>query len=64
MTIPDYQKLMLAILRLAAEGETRVPDIEGRVANEFGLPPEERSRMLPSGRQRVLNNRVHWAKFF
>lgn len=64
MPIPDYQTLMLPVLRLAAEGETRVPEVEERLADLFGLTPEERDRVLPSGRQKVLHNRIHWAKFY
>ena len=64
MTIPDYQTLMLPVLQLAAHGETRVPEIEENLANEFGLTPDERNQVLPSGRQRVLHNRIHWAKFY
>jgi restriction system protein len=65
MTIPDYQTLMLPVLRLAAEGgEKRVADISDRIADEFDLSAEERDRFLPSGRQRVLHNRIHWAKFY
>src|SRR5579863_3389645 len=64
MPIPDYQTLMLPVLRLAAGGETRVPDVAERIADEFGLAQEERDQMLPSGRQRLLHNRVHWAKFY
>ena len=64
MPIPDYQTLMLPVLRLAAEGETRVADVAERVAEAFGLSAEERDRLLPSGRQRVLHNRIHWAKSY
>jgi restriction system protein len=64
MAIPDYQTLMLPVLRLAAKGEQRVADVADRVADEFGLSVEERETLLPSGRQRVLNNRIHWAKFY
>ena len=64
MTIPDYQTLMLPVLRRAALGETRVPDLEDQIANEFGLTPEERDQLLPSGRQKILHNRIHWAKFY
>jgi restriction system protein len=59
-----YQTLMLPVLRLVAKGEQRVADIADRVADEFGLSAEERETLLPSGRQRVLNNRIHWAKFY
>lgn len=55
---------MLPVLRLAAEGEKRVIDVLDQVADEFGLTADERDEMLPSGRQRVLHNRIHWAKFY
>jgi len=56
---------MLPVLRLAAEGCIwRVPDLAERIADEFGLTTEEREQFLPSGRQRVLHNRIHWAKFY
>lgn len=64
MPIPDYQTLMLPVLRLAAVGETRVADVAERIADNLGLTPEERDRLLPSGRQRLLHNRIHWAKFY
>lgn len=64
MPIPDYQTLMLPVLRLAAKGEQRVGDVAEHVADEFELSAEERETLLPSGRQRVLNNRIHWAKFY
>lgn len=64
MSIPDYQSLMLPVLRLAAEGEKRVADVEERIAIDLGLTQEEREELLPSGRQRVLHNRIHWAKFY
>lgn len=64
MTIPDYQTLMLPVLRISAEGVTRMADVAERVADELNLSPEERERLLPSGRQRVLHNRLHWAKFY
>lgn len=64
MAIPDYQALMLPVLRLAAQGETRVPQAAAALADQFGLPDAEREELLPSGRQRVLHNRIHWAKFY
>lgn len=64
MAIPDYQKLMLPVLTIATEGETRVPIAAGKVADALGLSDEEREEMLPSGKQRLLHNRIHWAKFY
>jgi len=55
---------MLPVLKRAAEGETRVPDVASQFADEFGLTQGERDQLLPSGKQRVLSNRIHWAKFY
>lgn len=64
MPIPDYQSLMLPVLEIAAKGETSVPLAEAEVASRFGLSDAEREEMLPSGKQRILHNRIHWAKFY
>jgi len=64
MAIPDYQALMLPVLRRAATSETRVADVATAIADELGLSEAEREELLPSGRQRVLHNRIHWAKFY
>ena len=64
MSLPDYQTLMLPVLELAAIGEQSVPGMEAAIAARFGLTDEDRQIMLPSGRQRVLHNRTHWAKFY
>ena len=55
---------MLPVLRIAAEGEVRISDVVERLAGEFQLSPEERSHLLPSGRQTTFANRVHWAKSY
>jgi restriction system protein len=62
--IPDFQTLMLPVLRVAAEGEIRINDAVGRLIEEFKLSPEEQSQLLPSGRQTTFANRVHWAKSY
>jgi restriction system protein len=64
MPIPDYQNLMLPVLKVAAEGEQRVAAVVDRIADQLGISEEERNALLPSGRQRVLHNRIHWAKFY
>ena len=64
MAIPDYQTLMLPVLRLAAHGETTVPKAAEILADEFGLSSQEREELLPSGKIRLLNNRIHWAKLY
>lgn len=60
--IPDYQSLMLPVLRYAAQSEQRVPEVAERIADDLGLSGEEREEMLPSGRQRMLHNRIRWVK--
>jgi len=55
---------MLPLLKIAAERETRIPEIEGRLADEFGLNENERNALLASGKQKILHNRIHWAKFY
>lgn len=64
MAIPDYQSLMLPVLEIAAEGEIRVPAAAEKIADRLQLTDEEREELLPSGKQRLLHNRVHWAKFY
>ena len=64
MAIPDYQALMLPVLRLAAEGDTRVPMAADILADRLGLSEHDREQLLPSGKQRLLHNRIHWAKFY
>ena len=64
MAIPDFQTLMLPVLAEAAKGEARIGDVVEDLADQFGLSPEERSHLLPSGRQTTFANRVHWAKSY
>jgi restriction system protein len=64
MTIPDYQTLMLPVLRSAGSGAVRITDVISKLADAFDLSPEEREELLPSGRQTVFANRVHWAKTY
>jgi restriction system protein len=62
--IPDYQSLMLPVLEVASKGETSVPLAADAIADRVGLSQSEREELLPSGKQRLLHNRVHWAKFY
>jgi restriction system protein len=64
MTIPDYQSLMLPVLTLSSKGETRIGDAVDILAQQLGLTPEERAELLPSGKQTLFANRVHWAKTY
>jgi len=41
-----------------------VPEVADAIADEFGLSGEDRAALLPSGTQKLLHNRVHWAKTY
>lgn len=62
--IPDFQSLMLPVLREAAEGEVSIGATIERLADAFALTPEQRADLLPSKRQTTFANRVHWAKSY
>lgn len=64
MAIPDFQTLMLPVLKLAADGEVSIKDGVGDIARQFSLTDDERTKLLPSGRQAVLVNRIAWAKAY
>ncbi len=61
MAIPDFQTLMLPVLRACAAGEARTADLVERLAESFHLTAEERAALLPSGRQTTFANRTYWA---
>jgi Restriction endonuclease len=65
MSIPDYQSIMLPLLTLAGDSnEHSLREAIGRLAERFGLTPEERSALLPSGQQPIFSNRVAWASTY
>jgi len=64
MPIPDFQTLMLPVLRFAEEKEWRFSDSLEPLAEVFQLSLEERSALLPSGHQTIFKNRVGWAKSY
>ncbi len=56
---------MLPLLKIAADGqEHRNRDAKQFLANEFSLTDEERNRLLPSGNDKVFDNRVGWARSY
>ena len=61
MDIPDYQTLALPALRHLAESPFKTSTLIGVLSDEFSLNFEQRQKLLPSGRQPVINNRVHWS---
>lgn len=65
MPIPDYQTLMLPLLKLAGDGAVHSKrDTVPELASQFGLSEEEQKELLPSGKQEILDNRVGWARTY
>lgn len=65
MPIPDYQTLMLPLLRFAADGSDHTTREAVEVlATMFQLTPAERNELLVSGQQAIFNNRVGWANSY
>jgi restriction system protein len=63
MALPDYQSLMLPLLRYAgvADGEITTNKAVEVLAQELNLTEEDLKQMLPSGTQFTFVNRVGWA---
>ena len=65
MKIPDFQSIMLPLLKLAADGEVHsIHAAVSELADEFSLSEEERTQLLPSGQQPTFYNRVGWARTY
>ena len=64
MPVPDFQSLMLPVLRAAANGEISSADLRDAVARELGLSERDLAEMLPSRRQTTFVNRTSWANVF
>jgi restriction system protein len=65
MAIPDYQTLMLPLLKLAGDGAVHSKrDTVPELASQFGLTEDDQKELLPSGKQEVFDNRVGWARTY
>jgi restriction system protein len=65
MAIPDFQTIMLPLLKFAGDKkEHSTRETIDALAEEFGLTEEEKEKLLPSGKQAVFPNRVGWAKTY
>jgi len=65
MTIPDFQTIMLPLLKYLSSVESATPkECITHLAVEFELNEDDVRLLLPSGRQPIFANRVHWAKTY
>ncbi len=65
MPVPDYQTLMLPLLKAVADKrEYKLNDVVDLLGSQFSLTEEERSELLPSGQTFLFGSRVGWAKTY
>ncbi len=65
MSIPDYQSLMLPMLKLLADGRERsLADVIAQLEDQFRLTEEERKQLLPSGQKLTFHDRASWARTY
>ena len=65
MAVPDFQSLMLPLLKITGDGnEHTTSEVIETLAQKLGLDEHDRDELLPSGKQRKLDNRVHGTKTY
>ena len=64
MPVPDFQTLMLPLLKMLGDGEQHtLAEAVERLAQEFQLSADDRAQLLASGQTR-LYNRVGWTRTY
>jgi restriction system protein len=66
MAVPDFQSIMLPLLRFAADGREHSKDeAEDAVARAMGLSDQEKNELYPSGKKApVFADRLAWARSY
>jgi len=65
MPIPDYQTIMLPLLKLTADKkEHKVSELVDVLSEHFKLTDDERKELLPSGQTFIFGSRVGWARTY
>lgn len=65
MSVPDYQTLMLPVLRLAGDQkEYSLKEAVEILSGQFQLTDDEKTELLPSGQGLLFSNRVGWARTY
>ena len=62
MSVPDFQTLMLPVLKYCANGEVSSRETVEEMCHQFNLTDDERKDRIPSGKQTRISNRMSWAK--
>lgn len=63
--IPDFQTIMLPLLKLLGDKEEHdLQNLVAKICDKHKLTDAEREELLPSGRQKIISNRVAWARIY
>ncbi len=63
--IPDFQSIFAPFLKAISDrNEHKIRDVVEALATAFKLTESDRNQLLPSGKQRVFDNRVHWSRAY
>jgi restriction system protein len=65
MAVPKFQSWFLPFLKLLEDGNNhRLSELYQVLADQFELSEEDRSEMLPSGKQLKYHNRIGWSRTY
>ena len=65
MEIPNYQSIMLPLLKIASDGkEHKASDAYLEIAKSLQLSPEELKQLTPAGQDYLFSNRCGWSKTY
>ena len=60
--IPDFQTIMLPLMRILEDKQERsLQELHAKICDKFNLSEEERNELVPSAVQTKIYNRVVWA---
>lgn len=63
--IPDYQSIMLPLLKKISDGKVyKFRNLIDMLSEDFKLTEDEFKELLPSGQQPIFDNRVGWANTY
>jgi restriction system protein len=61
MAVPDFQTIMLPVLKIVRQGDCDASEVVNKISDEFKLSEEDRNQKIPSGGMPTIRNRVQWA---
>lgn len=63
--LPKYDELFLTVLSVMSDGnEKSIPEIASQTISLISVPQELLEERLPSGSQRLIDNRIGWARTY